>query len=124
MIRWLVVGLLLVAVGCSNRASDMPEIGTVHGTVTLDGQPLPNVTVYFKPDVGRQSIAKANDEGYYEAMYLIDEEGVKIGPCTATVEWGIDDSGPAIPAKYGTKTELKFNVDAGSNTFDIDMTSK
>ncbi|MEZ6129636.1 MAG: hypothetical protein R3C59_13215 [Planctomycetaceae bacterium] len=123
MARLLVLGLFLVVVGCSDRASDMPELGTVHGTVTLDGKPLPNVSIYFKPETGRQSIARANAEGYYEAMYLIDEEGVKVGPCTAMVEWGIDDSGPPIPPRYGAKSELTFNVEAGDNTFDIEMTS-
>ena len=50
----------------------MPDLGSVHGTISLDGEPLPGVTIYFKPDVGRQSIAKSDAEGVYEAMYLID----------------------------------------------------
>jgi hypothetical protein len=119
----MVLGLVMVA-GCGNEDSDKPDLGYVRGTVTLDGKPLPFVTVYFKPDVGRQSIARANEEGYYEAMYLVDEKGVKVGPCTATVEWGIDDSGPAIPAKYGSQSELKLTVEPGKNTFDIAMDSK
>lgn len=102
----------------------MPELGKVQGTVTLDGKPLPHVSIYFKPEVGRPSHARADDKGFYQAMYLIDTKGVKVGPCTATVEWGIDDSGPAIPPKYGTNSELQFTVKSGTNTFDIDMLSQ
>lgn len=124
MSRWLMVlGLVMVA-GCGNEASDKPDLGYVSGTVTLDGKPLPFVTMYFKPEVGRQSIARANEEGYYEAMYLVDEKGVKVGPCSAIVEWGIEDSGPAIPGKYATQGELKLNVEPGQNTFNIAMVSK
>lgn len=116
--------LLGTSVGCGGQASDMPELGSVHGTITLNGQPLPNVTIYFKPDEGRQSIAKADAEGVYEAMYLIDEEGVKVGPNSVTVEWAIDDSGPSIPAKYGSDGTLKFDVQPDDNEFNIDMVSK
>tara|TARA_R110002095_G_scaffold172509_2_gene149869 strand:+ start:1242 stop:1631 length:390 start_codon:yes stop_codon:yes gene_type:complete len=115
--------MVFVGVGCSERASDMPEVGQVHGTVTLDGKPLPGVTIYFEPEQGRSSMAKANAEGAYEALYLIDEKGVKIGPCIARVEWGIDETGPAIPARYGSKSELKLEVKPGDNAFDIEMKS-
>lgn len=112
------------SIGCSDRAPDMPELGKVHGTITLDGKPLPDISIYFEPEKGRPSTAKANPDGFYEAFYLIDEKGVKVGPCSVRVEWGIDDSGPAIPAKYGTKSELSLNVKSGNNTFDIKMNSK
>ena len=112
-----------ICVGCSNRAPDMPDVGRVYGTVTLDGEPVPNVSIFFKPDVGRQSIARADEKGEYEAMYLIDEAGVKVGPCTVSLEWAPDDSGPAIPAKYGYKSELKLDVNPGRNLFNIEMKS-
>ena len=115
---------IVVTAGCSEQAPDKPELGTVHGTVTLDGQPLPYISVYFKPEVGRQSIARADENGVYNAMYLVDEAGVKVGPCKATVEWGMDDSGPAIPEKYGVKSDLTLEVKPGDNVFDISMTSK
>jgi hypothetical protein len=123
---WLLVILApCVLVGCgAGRGSDMPELGTVQGTVTLDGQPVPNVSIYFKPEVGRMSIAKTDADGEYEAMYLIDEEGVKIGPSTVYLEYAPDDSGPSIPEKYGPKGILKLNVQSGSNTFDIKMSSQ
>lgn len=116
--------MLVVGIGCSERAPDMPELGQVHGTVTLDGKPLSGVSILFEPEKGRTSTAKANAEGVYEALYLVDEEGVKLGPCLVRVEWGIDESGPAIPAKYGPKSELKLDVKPGDNPFDIEMKSQ
>ena len=114
----------LVLLGCGDAAPDKPELGSVKGIVTLDGQPLAGVSVYFKPAVGRQSIATTDDKGQYEAMYMIDEAGVKVGECSVTVEWGPDGSGAAIPPKYGTSGELKLTVNSGENSYDIAMTSK
>lgn len=114
----------LTTTGCSDRAPDQPELGQVSGTVTLDGIPLSGVSVYFKPEVGRPSIATADAMGNYEAMYLIDQKGVKVGPNTVSVEWGIDESGPPIPPRYGQKSELKLDVQPGDNRFDIKMSSE
>jgi hypothetical protein len=116
--------ILGICAGCSSHGPDMPELGEVQGSITLDGKPLDGVSIYFKPDVGRQSIAKADANGNYEAQYLLDAKGVKVGPCSITVEWAPDDSGPAIPAKYGYKSELTFDVKSGKNTFDIEMKSE
>ncbi len=115
---------VLGSIGCSDRGEDMPALGTVHGVVTLDGQPVSGVSIYFKPDVGRQSIATTDESGNYNAMYLVDEDGVKIGPCLATLEWGPEATGPAVPAKYGVNSILKFEVKPGDNVFNIEMTSK
>ncbi|NOX56623.1 MAG: hypothetical protein GXP27_19700 [Planctomycetes bacterium] len=128
MMRLLLAAVLTSVValgtGCSSRPSDMPELGTVHGKVTLDGKPLSGVTIYFKPEVGRMSIAKSDEEGFYEAYYLIDEKGVKVGPCKVIVEWGIDETGPPIPPQYGVTGSLTFDVKPGDNEFNIDMKSR
>jgi hypothetical protein len=122
---FVLFGICFVGAGCgAGHGGDMPEIGTVHGIVTIDGKHLPNVSIYFKPDVGRQSIAKTDTEGVYKAMYLIDEEGVKVGPCSVYLDWAPDDSGPPIPVKYGFQGELKLNVQPGDNTFNIEVVSE
>ncbi len=100
-------------------------MGDVEGVITLDGEPLPGVTILFKPKVGRQSRAKSDENGKYKAMYLIDEPGVKAGPdCNVTVEWDTGDSGPAIPAEWGPGAGKKMEVKPGKNEFNIDMISK
>jgi len=112
-----------VNLGCSDRGADMPKLGTVHGTVTFDGQTLIGVNVYFKPEVGRPSIGTTDADGVYKAMYLVDEPGVKLGLCTVSVEWGPEEVGTPIPARYGARSELTFDVKSGDNIFDIQMTS-
>ena len=124
MLITVLAAIFCISVGCSDRAPDMPELGNVHGTITLDGKPLSGVNIFFEPEKGRTSMAKANTEGIYKATYLIDEKGVKLGPCSARVEWDIDESGPAIPVQYGLKSKLKLDVKPGDNTFNIDMKSK
>jgi hypothetical protein len=109
--------------GCSDEAADMPELGYVSGVVTLDSQPLKGVTIYFKPEVGRPSQGKADESGRYQAMYRIDKEGVKVGPNRVHLEWGLDDSGPKIPAAFGAKSDLKLEVKPGKNEFNIDAVS-
>ncbi|MCR9231751.1 MAG: hypothetical protein NXI29_12120 [bacterium] len=47
---------LCLTVGCGDSAgSDQPDLGTVSGVVTMDGKPLPAVTVTFTPTEGRPS---------------------------------------------------------------------
>ncbi len=126
--RFLLLSALVFLIsnhtGCSQHGSDMPELGQVHGTVTLDGKPLTGVNVLFEPETGRTSRATTKEDGTYEAQYLIDAAGVKLGPNIVRLEWGIDASGPAIPAKYGTKSELTLDVQPGDNVFDIEMKAK
>lgn len=119
---FLTVALIALA-GCSEEGPDMPDLGQVHGLVTLDSKPLPNVTVYFKPDSGRPSLGKTDSAGNYVAKYRIDKEGVKVGPNHVHLEWGIDDSGPAIPPKFGAKSDMKLDVKGGDNEFNIDAVS-
>jgi hypothetical protein len=118
----LICGLMVssLGLGCGG-VSDQPPLGEVHGTVTLDGKPVHNVSVYFKPDVGRMSIGKTEIDGRYTAMYLIDEEGVKVGPNKVWLEYAPDDLGPPIPPKYGAQSDLKTEVKPGENIYDIEM---
>ena len=46
--RLLLCGFLLILVGCSKSGPELP----VSGIVTLDGNPLADVTVRFYPDTG------------------------------------------------------------------------
>ncbi len=122
---WLVVGLVgLFLAGCSG-ASDRPPLGTVKGTVTLDGKPWPNVMVLFKPDEGRAASGLTNANGEYELEYLYKVKGCKVGPNTVSFMYETGaEGGPPIPEKYGGKSQLKEEVMEGDNVFDFDLTSK
>lgn len=110
----LLVMLVVVTVGCGSS-----EFGTVEGTVKLDDKVLPGVAVGFYPlSGGRQVFSVCDDNGKYQLK-------TKIGP-NEVILFYPEDTKPlaAIPAKYNQKSELKFEVKPGTNTYDISMSSK
>lgn len=123
------IAILLCSAGCGGGApSDSPELGTVTGVVTLNGNPLPNVSVTFQPEEGKPSFGGTNDAGVYELVYSKDANGAKIGQHTVRITTpteGPEDVGKdPIPAQYNTKSTLKKEVKAGANQIDFDLTSK
>lgn len=121
---WAMLLPLFVYSGCSSG-----DIGTVTGTVTADGKPLPDAMVTFfpRPD-GRASSGLTDDEGAYELIYTRDKKGAEIGEhmvqITTAVEGG--DYGDTIapetlPAKYNVASELKREVKPGRNVIDFEL---
>jgi len=126
-----VATLLALAFLTSCGNGDRPPLGTVHGTVTLDGNPLAKATVSFHPvGGGRQSSDRTDKEGHYKLTYLRDLLGAKIGPHKVTIRTaGAEDTEAAhekerVPAKYNEKTTLECEVKSGENTFDFTLESK
>ena len=120
--------------GCGT-GSDGPELGTVIGTVKLDGQPLTNALVTFEPEAGgRASMGRTNAGGDFELTFDENTKGAIVGrhrvsisaaASTATVE-NPDPSAETkdpVPAKYNTESTLVEEVKAGSNAIDFDLTS-
>lgn len=127
--------LSFIATGCGGAASDdTPELGTVSGTVTLDGSPVPKATVTFKPEAGgRPSSGTTDDQGYYELQYSLNNNGAVPGKhtvrittaTTITNEAGEDTDVPEkIPAKYNSETELTEEVKPTSQTIDFALKSE
>lgn len=121
------LGLIAISVlvGC---AGDHPDVGSVTGKVTLDGQPLSKATVTFQPSSGRASYGVTEDDGSYRLDYMDGVKGALIGQHKVTVRTEIpgEDGQPPIakeklPAKYHSRTELTADVKAGSNTFDFPL---
>ncbi|MEX0669196.1 MAG: carboxypeptidase-like regulatory domain-containing protein [Pirellulales bacterium] len=127
--RILVVGALLLAAtaasGCGK--SDNPTLGSVSGTVSLDGTPLANALVLFTPaGEGRTSRATTNSDGRYILNYLRDIGGANLGPhvvriTTASAENGKKES---LPPRYHAKSTLSASVAPGDNTIDLQLESK
>jgi len=109
--------------GCSR--GDRPPLGEVHGTVTLDGKPLPRAMVSFRPESGgRLSRGLTDDAGRYELIYLRDIRGAKIGRHEVMVTTaGEDVPDERLPARYHRETTLSAEVEAGANEFDFPLTS-
>jgi hypothetical protein len=108
-------------VGCGG--ADRPPLGYVTGTVTMEGEPVDNLILFFKPDVGRAATAITDKKGYYRLEYTKGVAGTKLGDTTVLLEWPLGYKAPfAIPARYvGTTSQLKLEVVKGTNTFDIDL---
>ena len=129
-----VVGISVL--GCGR--SDIPELGTVSGVVTLNNEPLPNAIVNFSPTAaGRPSTAETDSEGKYSLLYLTDVDGAVVGEHSVTVEKIISEEednmsdDPAdlepgqelpkqLPASASDGSILK-DVAAGHNEIDIQL---
>ncbi len=122
------IGLWMLAVLCCGGisgcgGSDTPPLGRVSGTVTLGGEPLVGVIVLFKPDQGRAATGTTNGQGQYQLEYTHRVPGAKVGPTTVMFEWplGSKDAKPLDPKYTSSKSDLKVDVKAGSNTFDFKL---
>lgn len=124
----------IILIGCGG--GDGPDLGTVSGTVTLDGKALANATLTFTPTGekgGRPSIAITDDDGEYELKYTAALAGAPPGEYEVSITTSTsesDDDGNDIeteeilPAKYNAATVLKKTIEPGSNTIDFALDRK
>lgn len=118
--------LLVPLMGCDSSG---PPLGTVEGTVTLDGTPVPNAFVVFTPQgQGRPSETKTDDSGRFQLSYTGSHKGALIGKHEVTVSTeDITDDGKKvkeiIPAKYNRKGSIKIDVVEGYNDIKLDLTT-
>lgn len=119
---WL-VAMICGICGCQTR----PNSAEVSGVVTLNGAPLVNAHVIFRPEAGRSSVGLTNDEGKYSLMFTGTKSGVlpgthRISITTATIDWDGDGlpRKEIVPTKYrGPESELIQEVKPGRNTIDL-----
>jgi hypothetical protein len=124
-VRRVFVGLIAIAMVAGCTPSDRPPLGRVSGKITMDGQPLEGVIINFRPDTGRTATAETDKQGKYDLEYEYQVKGAKVGPATVSFVWPTGVEGKkGIPAKYSEKSDIKFEVKSGSNTFDFDIKSK
>ena len=86
-------GLMLAActLGCGRAG---PEIVPIEGIVTHNGEPVPNLRIYFVPTDGRPSWAISDANGRFVLDYDIDHDGAKVG--THTI-WVLDEGSNVDP---------------------------
>ena len=120
-LRFLLMSATVLLLGCGG--ADHPPLGAVSGTVTMDGEPVSNISLLFKPEVGRAATATTDKKGFYRLEYVKGVAGTKLGPTIVLLEWPLGYAAPfAIPSRYvGPNTELKLDVVKGSNVFDVEM---
>lgn len=125
---------LISTIGCGPRGDK--DVVEVEGTVTLDGNPLPNATVLFIPGQSRPSGAMTDENGHYELNYTDRQKGARVGKnrvqiTTAQGPSETADGTPiaavseSLPARYHANSELEFTVSADqANVADFDLTSR
>lgn len=127
--------LLAASIGCSDPG---PKLGTVTGTITLEGEPVEDAFVYFMPlfEGGKEAICKKKTDanGNYEMQYSLEREGVLVGKHqvqVTTKDWEKQEDGSnkvikeRIPGWYfGPDSILEFDVQEGENVANFDLSKK
>jgi hypothetical protein len=138
-------GLLFALLGCSAAAPKMPELTPVEGTVTINGQPLPNAQISFIPagDASSAAIATgvSDDNGKF-TLTCAGKPGAALGENTVTViEGPVDEKlrgedqqgqfasaaeklkNRPIPPDYAVaaKSGIKVTVTAGQKDYAIEL---
>ena len=134
--RWIVLcvcWLALCCAGCARGPGDTPDLGTVSGTVTLDGKPLAGATVEFSPESGRPSSGETDAGGKYVLQYSANNPGAKVGKHVVRIktEKYVEKANgetvmteETLPPKYHAETELTEEVKAGPNEINFDLQSQ
>jgi hypothetical protein len=117
----LLFALFATAVGCG------PAMGDVSGTVMMDGKPAPGVQVEFaSAGDGASAVGFTDEQGNYTLKFPGRVDGAPPGDYIVRLT-GVereDAPGLLIPEKYNVASDLKRTVEAGSNDFDFEITSK
>lgn len=122
----------VILVACVLSGCGRSDRGYVHGTVTLDGQPLQEATIEFQPASGSPSYGETNASGQYELALSPTDPGAIPGKHTIRVstfrvvpkEDGTRENIPEkVPSSYNTETTLTREVTPGSQTVDIEIST-
>lgn len=120
--------IYILCTGCSGGGEKLPELATVKGVVTLDGKPLENVSVVFRPEAeGGSSRGTTDAEGNFSLMYNRDAAGAILGKHSVRFKiLDADTDSGMIPNKYsGEKASLSAEVTKdGPNEFAFALSSK
>jgi len=111
----------------------LPPLGYVTGTVSLDGNPLAGVVIYFAPEItefpngqkerARTSLGKSDERGRYTMYYTDTIQGVAAGNCRVWLDHTRTDGRQTIPFNHTEFTVTIKKVDPISQIYDFDMTS-
>ena len=120
--------LAILLAGCGPSG---PPLGIVHGTITLDGEPLHGARVEFQPqgEGGSPSYGITDAAGHYEANFSVKRPGAMVGTHTVRVSTYAQSPGgdstkdlpERVPPQYNSNSELQVEVKAGENTHDFPL---
>jgi hypothetical protein len=121
--------LSLSALAGCGQSTKAPQLAPVSGTVTVDGKPLPEGTVYFKTTQTGAIDTLPVKDGKFEGKAEVGERRVEISAFevkvvgTGAMKGEVKEN--RIPAQYNTDSKLTATVKAeGPNAFEFKVTSK
>lgn len=142
-LAWMaVVAAIATGGGCGGPKVDYSKVDLVpvQGVVTMDGQPLADVTVVFVDESGSFSQGRTDAAGAYVLQFDSVKSGVTPGSKVVRItsrpvgeeeqgaqaeREGAAASDPErIPSRYNRKTTLKADVSAANRRHDFALTSK
>jgi hypothetical protein len=130
----VVACMMLVAIGCGDAGPDLGTPVDISGKVTLDGQPLSDVTLNFYnagegvPAEHRAFQGKTGPdgaytiEGVYPATYQVSVQQGSAGDAAEGEDVIAEDVGPM--ARYQSGSELSATVSETQTRFDFELTSR
>jgi hypothetical protein len=148
MKRFMSIALLAAAATASGCGGDKPyNVVAVSGQVLLDGQPLPDAYVLFRPQagaaqskVGPDAYGRTDAQGNFNLTTVFDEEGATAGRNLVSIttlqvqENPTDpDNGRArqvltpekVPPRYNRTSELYFDVgESGAQEANFDLQTR
>jgi hypothetical protein len=113
----ILLATVLFVVGCGNNGA---KVIPVSGTITQNGQPLPNVNITFnKIDTGAMSFAESDSQGRFTLTHTHGKSGAESGKYRVSVT----QKGTPIPLPAGTKLEDIPEEQRNQTTPDIPITN-
>ena len=92
--------LLGLFTGCGPSG---PQIVEIEGTVTHNGEPVPNLRIYFEPAKGRPSWAISDGTGHFKLDYDLDFDGALVGQHTV---WVVDEGSNVDPTAIAAGAKM------------------
>ena len=129
---WAVAGFVA---GCGGGGSDI-DLEAVSGTITLDGNPLPDASVVFTPTGGgRPALGVTDEDGDYTLEYSTSNSGTPPGeyvvsirtykaptedPDTGEMSEAVPET---VPDAYHTPSTLTAKVPSDSYDFALESSA-
>ncbi len=133
LFRYLSGGIVLLTLAGCNRYEG-PPLAKVTGVVKLEGQPLPQARVLFRPldnQEGSHSSAITDEQGRFTLRYTRSHNGAILGTHLVTITTGNPDhedefGNPqpipeVLPDIYHKKSILQEQVVAKTNHFEFEL---
>lgn len=145
------IACISAILGCGGPKGDyrLVDLVKARGTITLDGQPLPDAVVIFEdPTDDTMSYAKTDAGGNYALQFDSEMSGVKVGKKVVRISTtrrllalaskpgeeddDVDGEPDAmrkkpvelVPGKYNKDSELTADVVQGTTRYDFALQSK